>query len=225
MPQKDAVMSLQDLSNNHSHEGGRLRKTRFTRMMIQVNNLDPADFESWVFCQGMLFGSPDKWWGDHGLRDFPHEGIDFCLYSDRSGQIRRLNEQTRIPVMHDGAVQAMFTDYLGQAIVIEHDYGHDQYRKFLSVYAHTNPQDGIRPGLAVNEGDIIATIADTKHSKAKILPHLHLSLGLASPALGYDPFVWDIMRDADRITLLDPFDAIDWHCRKLDSENSGCLEL
>ena len=225
MLQKDAVMSLQDLSKKHSPEGASLRKTRFTRMMIQVNNLNPANFESWAFCQGMLFGSPDKWWGDHGLRDFPHEGIDFCLYSDRSGQIRRLNEQTRIPVMHDGVVQAMFTDYLGQAIVIEHEYGHHPNGKFLSVYAHTNPQDGIRPGVTVNEGDIIATIADTKHSKAKILPHLHFSLGLPSPALRYDPFVWDIMRDADRITLLNPFDAIDWHCRKLDSENSGCLGL
>jgi len=194
-------------------------------MMIQVNNLNPANFESWEFCQGMLFGSPDKWWGDHGRRDFPHEGIDICLYSDRSGQIHRLNEQTRIPVMHEGVVQAIFPDYLGQAIVIEHDNGHRQYGKFLSVYAHTNPQDGIRPGVTVNEGDIIATIADTKHSKAKILPHLHFSLGLPSPTLRYDPFVWDIMQDADRITLLDPFDVIDWHCRKLDSENSGCLGL
>ena len=225
MLQKDAVMSLQDLSKKHSPEGASLRKTRFTRMMIQVNNLNPANFESWAFCQGMLFGSPDKWWGDNGLRDFPHEGIDFCLYSDRSGQIRRLNEQTRIPVMHDGLVQAMFTDYLGQAIVIEHEYGHHQNGKFLSVYAHTSPQDGIRPGVTVNEGDIIATIADTKHSKAKILPHLHFSLGLPSPALCYDPFVWGIMRDADRITLLNPFDAIDWHCRKLDSGDSGCLGL
>jgi murein DD-endopeptidase MepM/ murein hydrolase activator NlpD len=225
MLQKDAVTSWQDLSNKHSPEGDRLRKTRFTRMMIQANNLNPANFESWLFCQGMLFGSPDKWWGDHGLRGFPHEGIDFCLYSDPSGQIRRLNEQTRIPVMHDGLVRAMFTDYLGQAIVIEHEYGHHQNGKFLTVYAHTNPQDGIRPGVAVNEGDIIATIADTKHSKAKILPHLHLSFGLPSPALRYDPFVWDIMRDAGRITLLDPFDAIDWHCRKLDSDNSGCFEL
>jgi murein DD-endopeptidase MepM/ murein hydrolase activator NlpD len=225
MLRKDAVTSRQDLSNKHSPEGNRLRKTRFTRMMIQANNLNPANFESWLFCQGMLFGSPDKWWGDHGLRDFPHEGIDFCLYSDPSGQICRLNEQTRIPVMHDGLVQAMFTDYLGQAIVIEHEYGHHQNGKFLTVYAHTNPQDGIRPGVAVNEGDIIATIADTKHSKAKILPHLHLSFGLPSPALRYDPFVWDIMRDAGRITLLDPFDAIDWHCLKLDAENSGCLEL
>lgn len=194
-------------------------------MMIQVNNLNRADFECWVFCPGMLFGSPDKWWGDRGLRDFPHEGIDFCLYADRSGRIHRLNEQTRIPVMHDGVVRAMFSDYLGQAIVIEHENEHDPNEKFLSVYAHTNPQDGIRAGVAVNEGDIIATIADTKQSKAKILPHLHFSLGLPSPALGYDPFVWNIMRDADRVTLLNPFDAIDWPCRELDAENPGCLGL
>ena len=143
MLQKVAVMRLQESSNNHAPQGDRLRKTRFTRMMIQSNNLNPDNFESWVFCPGMLFGSPDKWWGDHGLRDFPHEGIDFCLYSDRSGQIRRLTEQTRIPVMHAGVVRAMFSDYLGQAVVIEHENGHDRNGKFLSVYAHTNPQDGL----------------------------------------------------------------------------------
>ena len=218
-------MSLQISSNKHSLEGDRLRKTRFTRMMIQINNLNPDNFESWVFCPGMLFGSPDKWWGDHGLRDFPHEGIDFCLYSDLSGQIHRLNGRIRIPVMHDGVVRAMFTDYLGQAVVIEHENGHDQNGKFLSVYAHTKPQDDIRPGATVYEGDIIATIAGTEHSKAKILPHLHFSLGLPSPAFRYDPFVWNIMRDADRVTLLNPFDTIDWPCRKLGSENPDCLEL
>lgn len=73
-------------------------------MLIEVNGLDPDNFESWVFCPGMLFGSPDKWWGDLGRRDFPHEGIDFCLYADRSRQIQRLGEQTRIPVMHTGVV-------------------------------------------------------------------------------------------------------------------------
>jgi murein DD-endopeptidase MepM/ murein hydrolase activator NlpD len=222
--QEAADMSLKG-SSNHSLDGDRFRKTRFTRMMIQVNNLDPDNFESWAFCPGMLFGSPDKWWGDHGLRDFPHEGIDFCLYSNPSGQIRRLNKQTRIPVMHDGVVRAIFRDYLGQAVVIEHENRHDQKSKFLSVYAHTNPQDGIRPGVTVNEGDIIANIADTKQSKTKILPHLHFSLGLPSPTLRYDPFVWNIMRDPDRVALLNPIDAIDWPCREMDPENPGCLGL
>ena len=91
-----------------------LKKSRFTGMLIEENSLDPSGFERWIFCRGMLFNSSQKWWGDHGRRDYPHEGIDLCLYQDRSGRIRRINENTRIPVMHDGVVKAIFKDYLGQ---------------------------------------------------------------------------------------------------------------
>lgn len=200
-------------------------KTRFTRMIIEANVLEPDNFRSWIFCPGMLFGSSDKWWGDHGIRDFPHEGIDLCLYADRTGRICRLDERTRIPVMQDGAVRAMFTDYLGQAIILEHEYERNETKKIISVYAHTKPQDGIRPGVTVKKGDIIATIADTSNSKAKILPHLHLSLGLPSPTLSYEPFVWNLMRDSDQVRLLDPHDAVDWAGRVLESDNPYCLEL
>lgn len=79
--------------------------------------------------------------------------------------------------------------------------------------------------MTVKEGDIIATIADTSRSKANIIPHLHFSFGLPSPALCYEPFVWNVMRDADRVVLLNPFDAIDWPCQVLDPEHPGCLEL
>ena len=200
-------------------------KTRFTQMLIEVNGLVPDDFKSWIFCSGMLFGSPNKWWGDCGLRDFPHEGIDFCLYENRSGSVIRLDEKTRIPVMHDGRVRAVFADYLGQAIVIEHNTGQNRNRPFLTVYAHTKPRDGIQPDVIVKEGEIIATIADTRHSKAKILPHLHFSIGLPSPALRYEPFVWNIMRDADRVTLLNPADILDRAYRVVDCDSPGCIEL
>jgi hypothetical protein len=41
----------------------------------------------------MLFNSPDKWWGDHGLRDYPHEAIDMCLYRDRVKKITCKNRK------------------------------------------------------------------------------------------------------------------------------------
>jgi len=90
------------------------KKSRFTEMLIEENTLDITGFKRWIFCHGMLFNSPDKWWGDHGLRYYPHEGIDLCLYQDRANRIRRINEKTRIPVMQDGVVKAMFNDYLGK---------------------------------------------------------------------------------------------------------------
>ena len=194
-------------------------------MLIEENGLDQNGFDSWIFCQGMLFNSPQKWWGDHGRRDYPHEGIDLCLYRDRSTRMLRLDEKSRIPVMHDGVVKAIFTDYLGKAVIIEHETSESESGRMLSVYAHTEPRGGVQVGVKVKEGDIIANIADTSRSKAKIIPHLHFSLGLPSPSLSYDPFVWNIMRNPDLITLLDPLEVIDWPYQQLDPENPYCLEL
>ena len=194
-----------------------LVKNRFTEMLLDANRIAAAAFKCWVFRPGMQFNSPRKWWGDCGPRDFPHEGVDFCLYEDCSGQVHRLDGKTRIPVMADGVFRAMFKDYLGQALIVEHDdlKGGGPY---LSIYAHTRPREGLRRGHAVRAGDIIATIADTRHSKAKILPHLHLSIGRPSPDLVYENFVWNIMRDPGRVTLLNPMDAIDGPWRTFATE-------
>ncbi|MGD9332295.1 MAG: M23 family metallopeptidase [Desulfobacterales bacterium] len=191
----------------------RFKKTRFTERLLAANGIHRNDFQRWVFAPGMRFDSPEKWWGDFGQRDFPHEGIDFCLYRDFSDQVRRLDSRTRIPAMHDGRVKALFTDYLGQAVVMEHEKVLHGHARAISVYAHTRPREGIRPGVVVREGDIIATIADTSQSKARILPHLHFSLGLPSPDLVYEPFEWNHMRDPGLVTLLDPQGLIDWPCQ------------
>ena len=192
-----------------------LAPTRFTAMLIEANNIDPDEFKCWVFSPGMLFEAPEKWWGDYGRRDFPHEGIDFCLYRNAAGNLRRLDERIRIPVMHDGRVRALFTDYLGQAIVIEHDHIPAIAEKAISIYAHTKPRAGILSGVNVREGDIIACIADTGRSKTNILPHLHFSFGRPSPDISYDPFVWNQMRDPHLVTLHNPRGFIDEPCEVL----------
>ncbi|RLB77393.1 MAG: hypothetical protein DRH24_16320 [Deltaproteobacteria bacterium] len=56
-----------------------LSNTGFTEFLIRKNALNPGGFNGWVFCTGMLFNSTDKWWGDQGKRDKPHEGFDLCL--------------------------------------------------------------------------------------------------------------------------------------------------
>jgi len=199
-------------------------QTEFTEMLIEVNRFDPDDFKHWVFCPGMLFNSPDKWWGDHGRRDFPHEGIDFCFYRGGSGKMLRLDEKTRIPVMHNGVVRAVFTDYLGRAVVIEHQNTQADGGNLLSAYAHTRPLDGIEPGVALKAGDVVATIADTRHSKANILPHLHFSLGRPAPDLAYDPFVWNDMRNPESVVLLNPLGLIDWPSQVLNSQDCSRME-
>ena len=191
-------------------------QTRYTEMLIAANGLDPQGFKCWLFCQGMLFRSPHKWWGDFGRRDFPHEGLDLCLFQDATGEIVPLGAGTRIPVMHPGIVRALFTDYLGQAVIIEHEKGLPQEGPFMSVYAHTRPAPDIQAGTAVGGGDIIATIADTSQSKARIWPHLHLSFGRPAPDLVYEPFVWNRMRDPDQVALIDPLDMLNWPYKVLD---------
>jgi murein DD-endopeptidase MepM/ murein hydrolase activator NlpD len=200
-----------------------LAKTRFTAMLIEANGFDPDEFKCWVFSPGMLFDAPDKWWGDFGRRDFPHEGIDFCLYRDAAANLRRLDETTQIPVMHDGRVRALFTDYLGQAVVIEHDRISAIPEKTISIYAHMKPLDGIRPGVNVREGDIIAWIAGADHSKSNILPHLHFSFGRPSPDIDFEPFVWNQMRDPGRVTLINPQGLVDWPFERLDHKSQDLI--
>lgn len=202
-----------------------LKKSRFTEMLIEENALDESGFESWVFCHGMLFNSPDKWWGDHGLRDYPHEGIDLCLYRDRMNRICRINEKTRIPVIQDGVVKAMFKDYLGKAVIIEHEHSGSDTGRFISFYAHTNPRSEIEDGVIVKEGDVIATIADTNNSKSNILAHLHFSIGIPSKSFSYVGFVWNTIRNPEMITLLDPLAAIDKPYQVIDSGISIFEEL
>jgi hypothetical protein len=189
-----------------------LQLSIFTQLMLNANPSIEDDFLGWIFLSGMLFDAPEKWWGDYGQRDCPHEGMDFCLYRDRSFQMRQLDTHTQIPVIFDGMVRAMFKDYLGQAIVVEHDLpaeGIAFKERLLTVYAHTQPMEGILPGRQLKQGDIIATIAGTDHSKASILPHLHLSMAIPAADLSYDAFVWNIMRDPERMLLLNPMHILD----------------
>jgi len=202
-----------------------LKKSRFTKMLIEKNAFDQSGFERWVFCQGMLFNSAAKWWGDYGRRDFPHEGIDLCLYRDRSRRIRRMDEKTRIPVMHDGVVKVRFKDYLGQTLIIEHENSGSNAGMFISLYAHIKPRSTIDVGAIVKEGDIIATLGDTSNSKSHIIPHLHFSLGFPAKSFCYEGFVWNTIRRPEKIILLDPLAIIDWPYQTLDAGDPFCRGL
>ena len=218
-------MNSKGLVNHDSPKTVSLKKTRFTRMLIEENALDRSGFECWIFCQGMLFNAPDKWWGDYGRRDFPHEGIDLCRYIDSSRKICRLDENTRIPVMHDGVVKAMFKDFLGKTVIIEHQNSASDSGVFLSLYAHTSPRTNIDVGTVVKEGDIIAAFADTANAKSGIMPHLHFSIGIPSESFSYEGFVWNTIRAPEKITLLDPLAVIDWPYRALGAADSACRGL
>jgi murein DD-endopeptidase MepM/ murein hydrolase activator NlpD len=183
-----------------------LRRSRFTEHLIQVNLLNKEVFKEWVFYPGMLFNSQKKWWGDHGKRERLHEGLDVCMYRNAKGEILRLDRRMKIPAMYDGVVVRIFDDFLGQSVIIEHSL--PDSRKLCTIFAHTVPHQGVRAGIKVREGDIIAAIADTPGSRGGILPHLHISIGLASEKISYEGLDWGNICESNMLTLLDPLQVI-----------------
>ena len=65
-------------------------------------------------------------------------------------------------------------------MVVEHGTTDGEKITMISIYAHAIPVKQLHAGVSVKQGDVIATIADTRQSKTPILPHLHYTLGRAS---------------------------------------------
>ena len=130
--------------------------------------MDEHGFKEWIFSPGMLFNASDKWWGDQGKRDKPHEGLDLCLYKDRRGRMRRLDEKTKIPVIYDGIVVGIVNDFLGKSVIIEHGLTDSDNNRFCTIYGHLNPHKGLHVGRIVKEGDIIPGNAHFDTTKGHI---------------------------------------------------------
>jgi murein DD-endopeptidase MepM/ murein hydrolase activator NlpD len=188
-----------------------LNNSRFTEFLVRENAFDPGGFNGWVFCPGMLFNSTDKWWGDQGKRNTPHEGLDLCFYKDREDTILRLDEQTKVPVIYDGMVVRIIDDFLGKSVIIEHLFSDGHKNKLCTIYGHTIPEENLHVGKIVKEGDVIATLADAGTSKTNIFSHLHISLGWTAKGISYDGLDWRNIGTPNTVTLLDPLQVINWH--------------
>jgi murein DD-endopeptidase MepM/ murein hydrolase activator NlpD len=191
-----------------------LEETRFTECLIRENGLQERDFGEWAFYPGMLFAALTKWWGDRGMRDAPHEGLDLCLYRDRRQVIHRLGQGTRIPAMYDGIVVRMLDDFLGRSVVMAHRFPGDNRVRFYTMYGHTIPCSGLRVGQVVRKGQIVARLSDATKSRTNALPHLHISLGWTPNAISYDQLDWGSIPHV--LTLLDPLQLIAWPYRTVE---------
>ena len=178
-------------------------KSSFSQVLVELNRLE---FKCWIFQQGMEFEAQEKWWEDTGSRLTKHEGLDFCCYKDRNGQLVNLAEKTIVPVMYDGMIVKIFTDLLGASVLVKHDL-QDKGRNLCSIYAHTFPVAPLQTGSTVKEGEPIARICATR--KKSILPHLHLSViwALESAIVGLD---WKNIHKEKRVTLCNPLDFL-WY--------------
>jgi murein DD-endopeptidase MepM/ murein hydrolase activator NlpD len=185
-------------------------RSHFTEFLIRENALDQDGFAHWIFQPGMLFKAPNKWWGDLGRRDKPHEGVDLCLYGNQGQRIRRIGENTGIPVMFDGVIVAMIDDFLGRSVIVEHAPSGSHRFKFYTIYGHTNPRPDFQIGSTLKAGNIFATISGPVHKNSAILPHLHISLGWSPTSIFYDRLNWQTIGAPGMLNLLDPLVLLDW---------------
>jgi len=186
-----------------------LPRSGFSDCLIRKNGLGRSQFERWLFYPGMLFETASEWWGDRATRNRPHEGLDICLYQNRRNQICPLDENTKIPAMFDGVVVGVIKDFLGQTIVMEHrNLGSESGVHCYTFFGHTRPTEGLAPGQSVKEGEPIALLSGVRGSKRGMLPHLHLSVGLASSAIPHDRLHWRHIGTSSALTLIDPLQLL-----------------
>ncbi|BBO15799.1 conserved hypothetical protein [Candidatus Brocadia pituitae] len=186
-----------------------VRKSRFHKFLIKLNNLDTSGFKEWVFYPGMVFNNQYKWWGNGGIRQRPHEGLDFCFYRDVAGQDHSLDEKTKIPVMYTGEIVSIHDDFLGKSLFVRHAIFDDYENRLHTIYGHTNPYPGVDIGRIFREGEVIAAIADTGKKDTQIPPHLHISVAWLPKSFPYNRLNWETMGDRGVTTLCNPLEFID----------------
>jgi murein DD-endopeptidase MepM/ murein hydrolase activator NlpD len=180
--------------------------------MVRENDLGRRGFRAWAFLPGMLFNSAVKWWGGGGRRALSHEGIDLCLFEDRLGRLFSVGQGTRVTAMYGGRVVAVIDDFLGKSVLIEHRRPRAAPGLFLTVYGHTSVREGLRPGSAVTEGEIIGRVAGPGKSKARAYPHLHVSLARPLAEAAYETVTWRDLNNPQLFTMIDPLEVLDGPC-------------
>jgi len=181
----------------------------FHERLLFFNNLDSLGFKEWIFHPAMLFGSLDKWWGDLGKRQRPHEGLDLRLYRTKEGNIHYLTGGTKIPAIFKGQVVKVSADFLGESVFVSHDAYNSNGSRLYTIYGHIKPGNHIRPGERLSEGDIIGVIADTRNSGMVIPLHLHVSMAWIPATMPVPELGWQMINDLAKVVLLNPLSVIE----------------
>jgi len=183
-------------------------KTGFSELLVKLNRLEEIGFKLWVFFPGMLFNAGERWWNGGGDRDRPHEGLDLRFFRDCSGKLRNLEPGMKIPVMYEGEVAAIHDDFLGQSVYVRHHSMGKEGAELYTIYGHTSIGRGVRTGRQLSEGDVLATVAGTVRNKAKVPPHLHISIAWIAESVPSASLNWEIISDPRVTVLLDPLEVI-----------------
>ena len=162
-------------------------------------------FKKWVLQTGMLFNSFEKWWPSEGKRPTGHEGLDICLFLDDNNKLHEIVAPIQVPAAMEGKIVKIMQDFLGFSIVVYHEEFSDAEWGFYTIYAHTIPEDHIIEGKKIEEGNLIATIHNTKtNKKLEMLPHLHISLGWIHKSLPVQELSWPDINRRKNMYLVDP---------------------
>lgn len=153
----------------------------------------------------------EKWWGNQGKRNKPHEGLDLCFYRDSEGRILHLDDHTRIPVLYEGVVVRIVDDFIGQTVFMEHHLPDSNPPTFYTIYGHTTPLPGLHDGKIVKEGEILATLAHPGKSRSDIPPHLHLSIVWLSKKISFETLDWETMSTSKTLKWVDPLQIVNRH--------------
>ena len=179
----------------------------FIQQLNTVNKLGGIGIDRLVFYPGMLFGSADKWWGASGYRHSPHEGIDLCFFKTASGAYCRMDDTTAIPMAGDGRIVHIMADFLGQTVVANQiDLSG---RALLILYAHIQPEKGLRVGDRLSTGEVFARIAPINNPKISLLPHLHISMARADQLPDYAEWSWKRLNQCGPACFIDPLKQMD----------------
>lgn len=157
----------------------------------------------------MLFNSSEKWWGDQGARPVPHEGLDLCRFEGVNGNIRSLDQQTKIPAAFAGEIVKIAPDFLGKSIYVSHEIFDDYGRQLYSAYGHILPQDSLKKGSRVAEGQTIAVMSDLSGKKLAIQPHVHITFAWIPVPFAPHDLNWANLGKKSDITLIDPLSVLE----------------
>jgi hypothetical protein len=188
-------------------------ETSFAASLVRENRLDELGFSRFLFYPGMLFDSPDKWWGRPGFRHSRHEGVDLCLFETAAGGLCRLDSAAVVPMAGDSRVVRIMDDFLGRTVVAARRPPDAAERVLLTLYAHIRPDPGLTVGDRVADGSVFARIAPIGESGPPLLPHLHLSLAWAESLPDCRQWTWKMLNRCGSRSFLDPLERLGIPCR------------
>ncbi|HFQ81114.1 MAG TPA: hypothetical protein ENK33_07060 [Desulfobacterales bacterium] len=172
----------------------------FTRRFISLNQPLMQDFGAWHFQPGMRFQEKAQWWRPGFSRSTPHEGVDFCCFKDKAGELVYLRPGCKIPALFKGRVAALFDDFLGRSLYIVHKDNGCQLSG--TIYAHIQPVPEITVGRVVEAGEVVGVTAPQRRS-GPLRSHLHLSMCRAAKNVP-PPTDWQTIHHLP-IELINPF--------------------